>query len=267
MLNFEIHFFKKIFMELFYREYGEDGQSPIIILHGLLGSSDNWMGLGKKLGETHKVYILDQRNHGRSPWSEEWNYEIMAQDVAKFLAEKQLNDVCVVGHSMGGKVAMWLAAAYAPERVSKLAVVDMAPRAYPVHHDQILESMRNLDLNALTSRKDADAKMSQSIAELGTRQFLLKNLDRGKEGYRWRVNLEVIYKNIAVVSLPFPDELRFDKPTLFIRGLQSSYIRDEDKELIEQHFPQAELADVVEAGHWVHAEKPMEVLALLQNFL
>ena len=257
-------------MELNYKTFGE-GQ-PLLILHGLFGSSDNWLTLGRKLAEQYKVYLIDQRNHGRSPWSNDWDYQLMAEDLLTFVQTHQLEDVLLVGHSMGGKTAMNYAARYEPSRIQKLVVVDIAPKPYPIHHDKIVTGLRALDLTQINSRKEADEQLAVYVDEVGVRQFLLKNLYRPQEKgsarkFDWRINLQVIGDNLDKMSVGLPGNFEFDKPTLFIRGLRSNYIKDEDEALIQQYFTNATLHSVTQAGHWVHAEKPQEFLETLLGFI
>lgn len=258
-------------MELHYKTFGE-GQ-PLLILHGLFGSSDNWLTLGRKLGEQYKVYLIDQRNHGRSPWSEDWDYQFMAEDLLEFVKTHQLEDFILVGHSMGGKTAMNYAARYYPSKVQKLVVVDIAPKPYRVHHDTIVEGLRALDLSQINSRKEADDQLAQYVEEAGVRMFLLKNLYRPKgdnneaKKFDWRINLSVIGDNLVNVSDGLAENLQYDGPTLFVRGVNSNYIKESDENLIKKHFPNAALQSVEQAGHWVHAEKPQEFLEILLNFI
>lgn len=253
-------------MELFYRELGTEGR-PLIILHGLFGTSDNWMTVAKQLASWYKIYLPDLRNHGFSPWSEEWNYDVMSRDLLDFVQKHQIVDPVVVGHSMGGKVAMLFACRYYPAKLSKLVVVDIAPRYYPPHHGNILDAFKSLDLKNIQSRKDAEDQLSAYIPAWDTRQFLLKNLHRdAQQKFEWKMNLEVIEKNIETVGEALAENLSFEGPTLFIRGGASDYIQDQDREQISYHFPQARLLTIKSAGHWVHAEKPAEMVEVLKTF-
>jgi esterase len=254
-------------MELFCKELGTQGQA-IVILHGLFGSSDNWLTIGKQLAENHQVFLLDQRNHGQSPWSNEWNYEAMSADLLEFFQNRNLSKVILVGHSMGGKTAMWFAARYYPSKVDKLVVVDISPRAYRLHNHDIAEALANLDLNSLDSRKAIDDELAKSIPELGTRQFLLKNLYRTADNrFAWRMNLKVIQEKLAIVMEALPENLTFEGKTLFIAGEKSDYIQNRDLPIIQSHFPDNQVVTVEGAGHWVHAEKPAEVLTIIQEFI
>ena len=251
-------------MNLFFREVGEG--TPIVILHGLFGSSDNWLSIAKVLAEKHKVYSLDQRNHGQSPPSDLWNYDVMVEDLREFLIQHQIDTPVIIGHSMGGKVAMQFAISY-PEMLAKLIVVDIAPKYYPVHHDTILEGLNSIDLNALQSRNEADQQLSRYVPEIGTRQFLLKNLARTPEGFQWKINLPVIEQNIEGIGVGLNAKEYFDKPTEFIRGANSNYIKDEDEFEIKSIFPNSILVTIANAGHWVHAEQPEVFLEKLKAFI
>lgn len=252
-------------MKLAYQEVGEG--EPVIILHGLFGSSDNWLSIAKELSSDYKVYLPDQRNHGDSPHTEEFSYEAMAGDIAEFIEEHQLKDPIVIGHSMGGKAAMRFAVDHS-QLLKKLVVVDIAPRYYPPHHQTILAGLKSIDVDNLKSRKEADNALSEYVQELGVRQFLLKNLGRSKQGgYEWKMNLAVIDEKIENVGEPLPEDKKFEKPTLFINGATSNYIKKEDEELINKIFPKAKIQTIAGAGHWVHAEKPGEFLEILTTFI
>lgn len=229
---------------------------PFIILHGFLGMSDNWKSLGGKFAEAgYEVHLLDQRNHGRSPHTEEMNYEVMANDVADYCSSKNLQEIIILGHSMGGKTAMWVAADH-PGLVEKLIVVDISPKYYPPHHQQILDGLEELNEKSLSSRKEAEEFLSKYIKEKGVRLFLLKNLYwKTKEKLALRLNLEVLKEKVEEVGKALPEGMKFEKPVLFVKGENSNYINKEDEALISQHFPEAEIVEIPGAGHWVHAEK------------
>lgn len=242
-----------------------DGES-LVILHGLFGSSDNWMTLAKKLSEQFEVFIVDTRNHGQSPHADEFNYQVMADDLYEFLITHQIVDPIILGHSMGGKTAMQFAMNY-PNKLSRLIVVDIAPKAYPIHHHQIIEGLLSLNFNEIDTRKKADEQLSKTITEPSTRQFLLKNLYwKKKEQLAWRFNLEVINKNIEIVGEELQNVQSFNKPTLFIRGKHSNYILISDEQKIREIFPISTIK-TLNARHWVHAEKPQEFLDLISSFL
>ncbi len=232
-----------------------EGQ-PLFILHGFLGMGDNWKTLGKSYAaEGFEVHLIDQRNHGRSPHSEEFNYELLAKDVKEYADENQIEQFLVIGHSMGGKTAMQLACMY-PSLVEKLLVADIAPKYYAPHHQQILEGLTKLEQANLTSRNQAENLLSEFISEKGIRLFLLKNLYRKeKNKYGLRVNLDALKSNIDEIGKALSSNTSFSGETLFLKGERSNYIVDDDESLIKSHFPKAEIAVIKNAGHWLHAEQ------------
>lgn len=241
---------------------------PFIILHGFLGMGDNWKTLAKHFSESNfEVHLVDQRNHGRSFHSNEFDYEVMAEDLKRYCEINNLNDIILLGHSMGGKTAMQFATKY-PELVSKLLVADISPRYYPVHHDAILEGLSNLDFSVIKSRGNADEVLSDYVHEAGTRMFLLKNLywvEKGQLGLR--INLEVLKENVSEVGEALPTHATFDKKTLFLRGDRSEYIGEADQAIIHRHFPNAEIITIENAGHWLHAENPKDFYQSVINFV
>ncbi|MCK6616856.1 MAG: alpha/beta fold hydrolase [Cyclobacteriaceae bacterium] len=251
-------------MELFYREYGNG--HPLIILHGLMGSSDNWLPQAKMLSEHYHVFVVDQRNHGQSPHSEDFNYRVLQEDIHFFIEQHSLSNPVLLGHSMGGKAAMNFALAY-PDKLSKLIVVDIAPKAYEVRHDYIVEGLKAVPIDAIQSRNEADEALSQHVSNPSVRQFLLKNLMRKPEGgFAWRINLAVIDKNLELIGGALLHTGVFEKPTLFIRGSKSDYIVDDDRPGIKKIFPNSTLV-TMDTGHWVQAEKPAEFVDVVLNFL
>lgn len=244
-----------------------EGQ-PFIFLHGFLGMSDNWKTLGTKFSEEgYEVHLVDQRNHGRSFHSDEFNYEVMVADLKQYCEEYQLKDFVLLGHSMGGKTAMLFAVEY-PELVSKLIVADISPRYYPAHHDDILNGLSALDFQTLKSRGEADEVLSHYVSNLGIRQFLLKNLYWKEKGVlALRMNLEVLKEQSGEVGEPLPMHAKFEKDTLFLRGDRSEYIALQDESLIHSHFPKSKIVTISNAGHWLHAENPAEFYAEVSNFL
>ncbi len=256
-------------MQLNFKKVGEG--SPLIILHGLFGSLDNWMTVAKELGNYFEVYMVDARNHGQSPHSEVFNYPAMVEDLVEFVTihivyENKALPV-ILGHSMGGKTAMQFAVDY-PHLLSKLIVADIAPKAYPVHHDLIINSLKSLDFNVIKTRQAADEQLAQYIFDLPTRQFLLKNLYWAAEGQlAFRFNLEAISIHIDEVGAEIKYILPFYQQTLFIRGDKSNYILDSDWGQIEKIFPNAQLRTIENSGHWVHAENSNEFILFLKEFL
>lgn len=241
---------------------------PFVILHGFLGMSDNWKSLGIKYAEEgYEVHLIDQRNHGRSFHHSDFNYDVMVEDLKHYCDSKQLKNIILMGHSMGGKTAMLFAAKY-PEMVKKLIVADIAPRFYPVHHDAILEGLSSLDFSVIKSRGEADQELKRFVSDFGTRQFLLKNLywkDNGQLALR--MNLEALKENVSEVGEALPSHLKFDKDTLFLRGDRSEYITLSDEDLIKRHFPKTKLITIKNAGHWLHAENPDDFFDETLNFI
>jgi pimeloyl-ACP methyl ester carboxylesterase len=253
-------------LNLFYRELGDTGEN-IIILHGLFGLNDNWVSMAKQLAQKYHLFLLDQRNHGQSPWSDEWSYEVMCDDLAYFIQSKNIENPVIIGHSMGGKTAMLFAAKY-PELLAKLIVIDISPRYYPTHHQNIIEALKSIDLQTLHSRQEAEKQLESKGLDIGTRQFLLKNLYRKENNlFEWRMNLAVISQKIEEVGKEFPKDLFFEGSTLFVRGEKSNYITEKDFSIIQKFFPNAEIITIENAGHWVHAEQPQKLLEILFDFL
>jgi pimeloyl-ACP methyl ester carboxylesterase len=254
-------------MHLHYNAYGSESLPVLIILHGLLGSSDNWHSIAQRLSEHFHTFALDARNHGRSPHSDHFNYQVMAEDVAEFMTQHRISSASLMGHSMGGKTAA-LTALLHPELVDKLIVVDIAPRSYKAHHDQVFNVLTSLDLNAFEYRKDIDAALALKIPDAPVRHFLMKNLTRDESGgFRWKMNLEVIEKNYVRINEELPRDHQFHGPTLFIRGSKSGYIQMDDLPVISQLFPKAELVTVKNASHWIHVDAPEELTHIMLDFL
>lgn len=252
-------------MKLFFRKYGEG--NPIIILHGLFGLSDNWQSFAKQLEQnSFSAFTVDLRNHGNSPHHKEFNYNVLAADLFELLESEQIQNPVLMGHSLGGKTAMRFALNY-PEKISSLIVVDIAPRYYPPHHQQILEGLFAVDVNLIKSRGEAEKILSEKIPEPGTRQFLLKNLYwKNKEQLDWKFNLPFIAEGIENVGEEIASEKTFDKPTLFIAGEKSKYINASDAADITKLFPQSEVKIAPNAGHWVHADNPAWLLNKVLEF-
>ncbi|MFN0159537.1 MAG: alpha/beta fold hydrolase [Bacteroidota bacterium] len=252
-------------MHLHYRSYGSG--HPLIILHGLLGSLDNWATLAKRLAAQFHVFAFDARNHGRSSHSDVMNYDVMVEDLRAFMREHGIASAHLLGHSMGGKTAMQFAVEH-PEYVNRLIVVDIAPKAYGRRHDHIFEALCSLDLKKFSHRKEAEEVLSQKIHEPATVQFLLKNLVREEEGtFKWKMNLPVLKKHYDEISAGLSEGAKFEKPALFVRGGKSSYILDEDRALIKKIFPRSNILTVKNAGHWVHADAPDELEKIVVGFL
>ncbi|KQC32531.1 alpha/beta hydrolase [Nonlabens sp. YIK11] len=241
---------------------------PFVILHGFLGMADNWKTLGTQWSESgFEVHLLDQRNHGRSFHSDEHNYDVMAADLKEYCDHHNLENIILLGHSMGGKVAMRAAVLY-PELIDKLIIADIAPKPYDPHHSDIIHALESVDFTTINSRKDADAAVGRTISDKGTRQFLLKSLFRkDKTSYGWRFNLPALSQAQSMVGSHEPIEMPVQIPTMFIRGGKSGYILDSDKAVIDHAFAKAELHTISNAGHWLHAEQPDEFNRLVENFV
>jgi pimeloyl-ACP methyl ester carboxylesterase len=252
-------------LRLFYHVTGHG--HPLIILHGLFGSSDNWFTLAKFFGDRYKVYAVDQRNHGRSPHSDQFDYRIMADDLNNLLIHEGIQSVYLLGHSMGGKTAMQFALMY-PQKVDKLIVVDIAPKAYPPNHDEIFEALFALRLEKHSTRAELDSAMAKHISGIAVRQLLLKNVFRDEGGkFKWRIDIGAIHKNYDKINEAINGTQPFTKSTLFIKASKSSYILDDDKRQIKSMFPSAEFAVIENAGHWVHAEAPQQFAEKVVEFL
>jgi esterase len=254
-------------VELAHIANGESGP-PVVILHGLLGSARNWSSFARRLGATHRVFALDLRNHGASPWADEMSYDQMAGDVRAFLARQGLPSAALIGHSMGGKVAMRLALTHG-EQVDRLVVVDIAPVAYRRSFHAYVEAMRDLDLSGINRRAEADALLAGKVEDRGVRGFLLQNLASGEDGLAWRVALQALSDNMPeIMSFPEPraDE-RYAGPTLFVSGGRSDYVRPEHRAEILRLFPHARIETIPDIGHWVQAEAPDRFFELVGGFL
>ncbi len=254
-------------MQLAYRKFGE-GQ-PLLILHGLFGQSDNWNTLAKRFAEQgFEVYAIDQRNHGLSLHSVDWNYTAMACDILEFIQEHQLKNPILLGHSMGGKTAMFFELEHSGI-LDKLIIADIAPVIYAAHHNEVIKALKSVDFNVVANRKDAEASLSQYISDFGTKQFLLKNIywkDENDKKMDWRFNLDVIADNYHEILVEVPAKTS-QVETLFIRGAKSVYISDADLPEIAARFPNYELVTIPNAGHWVHAEQPDMFYEAVMKFL
>ncbi len=250
-------------MQLNYEIYGE-GQ-PLIILHGLFGTLENWGAQIKSLSQHYQVIAVDLRNHGRSPHSDEVGYAAMAKDIQNLITDLQLSSAHILGHSMGGKVAMQLALNQ-PELIRKLIVVDIAPVQYQPHHDEVFEGLFSIPLTQIKSRREADTILAEKVAELGVRAFLLKNLYREGEQFAWRMNLEALHSNYQAISAP-PEGTPYSAPMLFIKGGNSNYMIPAYRDQVLSLFPQADYKIIKNAGHWPHAEKPAEFTEIVLDYL
>lgn len=242
--------------------------TPFLILHGFLGMSDNWRTLGKRFEASgFQMHLIDQRNHGRSFHSNTFNYKVMVEDLNKYCEYHQLENIILLGHSMGGKVAMEYATTY-PNNLSHLIIADIGPKSYPLHHQIILEALSSLDFTKIKTRKEADKTLQKYISNTGIRLFLLKNLYwKSKEELGLRINLPILIKNIKEVGKALAPNAYFNKPTLFLRGENSGYIEDTDVILIKKHFPKASIKTIPKTGHWLHAENPNDFFEEVLGFL
>ncbi len=241
---------------------------PFVILHGFLGMSDNWKTLGMRWSEVgYEVHLLDQRNHGRTFHSDEFSYDVMVEDLKRYCEEHNLEEIILLGHSMGGKVAMQFAVTY-PNKVSNLIIADISPKAYPSHHQDILKALHALDFTKIKSRGEADDALSEYIRDQGTRLFLLKNLYRNSnKEFALRINLPILSEKIEEVGVALPKNTVFEGHTLFLGGEKSGYIETMDELLIKKHFPNAEIKMISNAGHWLHAENPDDFYDATMSFL
>jgi len=254
-------------MDLFYREFG-NGQ-PAIILHGLYGQSDNWVTVGRRIADQFHVFIPDQRNHGQSPHTTVHSFPAMADDLAQFIEDHEIENPVLIGHSMGGKVAMTYALEN-PEKVKKLVVIDISPRKYPerLTHTQIISQMLSVDLEKVTTRSEVEKILESRITDTRVRMFILKNLYYKLHGkLAWRLNLEAINQSMDLIFDGIRSENKYSGPTLFIKGGKSDYILDSDLPLITGLFPEAVIKTISGASHWIHADAPEELCALLSGFL
>ena len=240
---------------------------PLLILHGYFGMSDNWKTLGNKFAQDYQVHLIDQRNHGKSFHATEFKYALLAEDLYNYIQHYQLQNTCIIGHSMGGKTAMLFAVTY-PELVDKLVIVDISPREYKPHHNAILAGLNAVDFSVENTRSLVDKKLSEFITEFGVRQFLLKNVfwvEKGQLGYRF--NLESLTKNNPEIGQALPPFTYFNKETLFLKGEKSGYITKAEEPIIQTHFPNSKVVEIKNAGHWLHAENPEDFYQEVSDFL
>jgi esterase len=253
-------------MKLFYKKTGEG--KPLIILHGLFGLSDNWATISKSFVENgFCCYLVDLRNHGRTPHSDDFTYEIMADDILELMDDENIVQADIIGHSMGGKAAMFFALKF-PERIRKMVVVDISPRYYPQHHQAIFSTLKSIDLKSPVSRKEVEEKLRSGINDEATLQFLLKNLFWVDDKHlNWRFGFLEIERNIEEVGKELPHDSKIDVPTLFLRGEKSGYVSKDDETEIKAQFSSVEIKTVSNAGHWVHAENPKGFLDAVLDYL
>ena len=266
-------------MKLAFKKLGQG--KPLIILHGLYGSSDNWYSIGKALSTNFEVYLVDQRNHGHSPHSESHTYNDLQEDVFEFFNAHNISKAILIGHSMGGKTAM-LFSIFHPERIEKLVIVDIAPKAYTslqnyqshaIEHLNIMQAFLSTEISQMQSREQIDEEFAKFIIDKNIRQFLLKNVSRSNDGFKWKLNVQALSKALPNILEGLDikaiqhKKTKPDFPVLFIKGEKSDYIVDDDLFPIKQIFPKAELVTIFDAGHWVHSEQPELFLKTLKYFL
>jgi esterase len=265
-------------MDLFFRQLGSG--EPIIILHGLYGSADNWYSIGRELAAGHAVYLIDQRNHGKSPHHPEHNYDVLSHDLFEFMVRQHINKSVIMGHSMGGKTALAFGMRY-PEMVDKMIIVDISPLGYDnqessidANHKSIILALQSIDPDLIISREDADKKLQPTLSTPYVRQFLLKNLKRTPDGkFRWALNIQALAENMPAILAGVISETKTDPrnipqfPLLFLKGERSIYISTRDEEAIHHYFPWAGLEVIPGASHWVHADQPHAFVDAVNKFI
>ncbi len=246
---------------------GKYGAQNVVILHGLFGDLNNWRAQADRLAEHYRVHSMDLRNHGASPHVAGMTYSQIAADVAFTCDSMKITSTHIIGHSMGGKTAMQLALSR-PNLVDRLVVVDIGPRRYPHHHNNIIQGLQQLNATSLNSRTQADELLQHFVAESGTRSFLLKNLKRSQNNeYRLRVNLDEIVSGYDDIADHITSDTPFEKPVLFIKGAESDYLTEADRAPIAALFTQPALKTIAGASHWPHSEKPDVIYKILADFL
>jgi esterase len=252
-------------VELAYSEFGRSDGAPLIILHGFFASSRNWKFIAEKLAVSHRVFAVDLRNHGASPHHPLMDYPLMAEDIRRFMARRGLTKTSLLGHSMGGKIAMWLALTE-PELIDKLIIADIAPMAYSHRFDATLSALKTLPLAEISNRKQAEESLAHAIPELSYRQFLLQNLVLHEGHYHWRIDLD-IFSRAAPYIVGFPDTLSlapYPGDALFMAGSESNFVK---AETVAPLFPKARLITLAGAGHWLHVQQPESFLQAVRDFL
>ncbi|HIA36647.1 MAG TPA: alpha/beta fold hydrolase [Flavobacteriales bacterium] len=252
-------------MRLNFKKLGQG--PPLLILHGLFGSGNNWKTIAKSFIDHFEVYLIDLRNHGKSPHSDAFNYDLMAEDIDELLRDNGLKRVNILGHSMGGKVAINFSLRN-PDKVLKLIVIDIGIKEYPVKDIEMLEALMKMDFNKILTRQDADKCLAKAVSEFNVRQFLLQNLYWTKDRkLAWKMNLKALVKRIDEIGKPQFSDKPFINPCLFVKGSDSDYVLDEDREEIDRVFTNCEIRSISGANHWVHIDKPREFLAIISDFL
>ncbi len=251
-------------VKLHYKKLGH--KKAIIILHGLFGSLDNWQTVANALQDEFTIYLVDLRNHGKSPHTNRMTYELMASDIIEFMDDHMLHSIGIVGHSMGGKVLLELIKHEDP-RIDKYLIFDIAPKKYLHTHDDIILALNQLDLNLIQKRLEADTQLAHYIRDMGVRQFLLKNLDRLPDGgFRWKFNLKILTEQYFNICESIVFSKIYEVDVKFVKGEYSNYITDEDQVEILKNLPKAKFEEVKAAGHWVHADKVNETIQLISKY-
>ena len=245
-----------------------DSKKHILILHGFLGSGDNWKSVGRKLNPLgYTIHLIDQRNHGRSFHSEKFDYDIMCEDLFNYIKYYNINNAILIGHSMGGKTAMNFSLNH-PKLVSKLIVLDTSPREYPVFHQNIIDSLKEIDLSIFTNRKEIDIELRKSVTQQGLRNFLTKNIYRMNDGnLNFRFNLQSLSQNIGKIGQKIESNTKFFSEVIFIKGETSDYINESDKVMINNLFPNAKFYKIPNAGHWLHVDNPIDFISILLSLI
>ena len=253
-------------MEILHSNIIGEGK-PLLILHGYFGASDNWKTLGNQFAENYQVHLIDQRNHGRSFHADEFSYELLVEDLHNYIKHHQLENIYLIGHSMGGKTAMLFAVTY-PYLVDKLIIVDISPKEYQPHHNAILAGLNSVDFSVQNSRGLVDAQVGKYIPEVGVRQFLLKNVYWKEKGVLdYRFNLKSLTDNNPEVGKALENGKSYSKPTLFLKGEKSGYITENESLIINPYFTNHNIIEIAKAGHWLHAENPKQFYTEVYNFL
>ena len=254
-------------MKLHHKVYSHPSSTEyLFILHGLFGMLDNWHNMAKKLSTHLNVVTVDQRNHGKSPHSDDMSFELMSEDLAELMDRLNIEKAHIMGHSMGGKAVMRFADLY-PEKLEKLIVVDIAPRKYRAGHTAYFNAFNDIDFSQFETRKEADAALAQIESNMGIRQFLLKNLEKADKGYQLKINVKSIEAFYPAMIDALSFQWHINAPTLFVYGANSGYITEQDQVEIEDTFTNVDFVEIEKAGHWVHAEQPLAFFEAVKTFL
>jgi len=245
-----------------------DSNKHLLILHGFLGSGDNWISVARKLNPIgFTIHLIDQRNHGRSFHSEKFDYDLMCEDLLNYIKHHNINNIILIGHSMGGKTAMNFSLIH-PKLVSKLIVLDTSPRGYPVIHQNIIDPLKEIDFSIFTTRKEIDIELGKSVNKQGLRNFLMKNIYRMNDGkLNFRFNLKSLSENIGKIGQKIESDAQFTREVIFIKGETSDYINESDKVMINNLFPNAKFYKIPNAGHWLHVDNPIDFLSVLLSLI